>query len=54
MFKLDFEKVEEPEIKLPTTIGSWKSKRVPENIYFCFIGYAKAFDSVDHSKLENS
>ena len=31
-----------------------KSKRVPENIYFCFIDYDKAFDCVDHSKLENS
>ena len=29
-----------------------KSKRVPEkNIYFCFIDYAKAFDSVDHNKM---
>ena len=28
-----------------------KSKRVPENIYFCLIDYAKAFDSVDHNKL---
>ena len=29
-----------------------KSKRVPEkNIYFRFIGYAKAFDCVDHKKL---
>ena len=26
-------------------------KRVPENIYFCFIDYAKAFDCVDHNKL---
>ena len=25
--------------------------RVPENIYFCFIDYAKAFDYVDHNKL---
>ena len=31
-----------------------KSKRVPENIYLCFIDYAKAFDCVDHNKLENS
>ena len=23
-------------------------------IYFCFIDYAKAFDCVDHNKLENS
>ena len=28
-----------------------KSKRVPENLYFCFIDYAKAFDCVDHNKL---
>ena len=28
-----------------------KSKRTPENIYFCFIDYAKAFDCVDHKKL---
>ena len=28
-----------------------KSKKVPENIYFCFIVYAKAFDCVDHNKL---
>ena len=25
--------------------------RVPKNIYFCFIDYAKAFDCVDHNKL---
>ena len=31
-----------------------KSKRAPENIYFCFIDYAKAFDCGDHNKLENS
>src|SRR5574337_1092447 len=28
-----------------------KRKRVPENIYFCFIDYAKAFDCMDHNKL---
>ena len=27
------------------------SKRVPENIYFCFIDHAKAFDCVVHNKL---
>ena len=31
-----------------------KSKGVPEKIYSCFIDYAKAFDCVDHNKLENS
>ena len=30
MFKLDLEKAEEPEIKLPTSVGSLKNKRVPE------------------------
>ena len=28
-----------------------KSKKSPENIYFCFVDYAKAFDCVDHNKL---
>ena len=50
MFKLVLEKVEEPDIKLPTSVGSSK-KRVPEKIYFYFIYYAKAFDYVDHNKL---
>ena len=55
MFKLVLEKAEEPEIKLPTSSGSSKNKRIPEkNIYFCFIDYIKAFDCVDHNKLENS
>ena len=49
--QLDLEKAEEPEIKLPTSVGSSKSKRISENIYFCFIDYAKAFDCVDHNKL---
>ena len=31
-----------------------KAKEFQENIYFYFIDYAKAFDSVDHNKLENS
>ena len=51
MFKLNLEKAEELEIKLPTSIVSSKSKRVPENIDFFFIDYAKAFDFVDHNKL---
>ena len=52
MFKLVLEKAEEPEIKLPTSIGSSKkNKRIPKKIYFCSIDYAKAFDHVDHNKL---
>ena len=50
MFKLVLEKAEEPEIKLPTSAGSWKMQESPrKNVYFCFIDYAKAFDCVDHN-----
>ena len=31
-----------------------KATEFQKNIYFCFIDYAKAFDCVDHNKLENS
>ena len=31
-----------------------KAREFQENIYFCFIDYASAFDCVDHNKLENS
>ena len=52
MFKLVLEKAEEPEIKLPTSAGSWKKQESSrKNIYFCFIDYDKAFDCVDHNKL---
>ena len=44
MFKLDLEKVEEPEIKLPTSVGSSKKQESSrKNIYFCFVDYAKVF-----------
>ena len=48
MFKLDLEKAEEPEIKLPTSLDKRKSKETPKNI--CFID-TKAFECVDHCKL---
>ena len=52
MFKLDLEKTEEPEIKLPTSTGSSKKQEsFRKKIYFCFIDYTKAFDWVDHNKL---
>ena len=44
MFKLDLEKAEEPEIKLPTSTGSSKKQESS-------IDYDKAFDCVDHNKL---
>ena len=50
-FKLDLEKAEEPEIKLPTSVGSSKKQEFQKNICFCFIDYAKAFDCMDHNKL---
>ena len=31
-----------------------KVREFQKNIYFCFIDYAKAFDCVDHNKLDNS
>ena len=52
MCKLDSEKAEEPEIKLPTSAGSSKKAReFQKSIYFCFIDYAKAFDCVDYNSL---
>jgi len=51
MYKLDLEKAEEPEIKQPTSVGSWKKQENPKINVVCFIDYAKAFDCVDHNKL---
>ena len=31
-----------------------KAREFQENICFCFVDYAKAFECVDHNKLENS
>ena len=54
MYKLDFEKAEKPDIKLPTPVGSWKKQENfrKKNIYCYFIDYAKAFECVDHNKLK--
>ena len=47
-----FEKAEEPEIKLPTSVGSEKKAReFQKNIYFCFTDYNKAFDCVVEQSL---
>ena len=57
MFKLDLEKVEEQEIKLPTLLDHRKSQRVPErhllllSAFINFINKANVFDCVDHNKL---
>ena len=31
-----------------------KAREIQKNIYFCFTDYAKAFDCMDHNKVENS
>ena len=55
MFKLVLEKAEEPKIKLSTSAGSSKRQECSrKNIYFCFVDYVKAFDCLDHNKMENS
>ena len=54
MFKLVLEKAEEPEINANIHWIIEKAREFKKNIYFCFIDYAKAFDCVDHNKLENS
>ena len=36
MFKLDLEKAEEPEIKLPSSVGSSKSKKFSEKYLLLF------------------
>ena len=52
-YKLHLEKAEEPDIKQSTSPGSWrKHVNSRKNIYFCFIDYVKAFDCVDHNKLD--
>ena len=50
MFKLDLEKAEEPEIKLPTSVvSSEKQESSRETSTSALL--AKAFDCVNHNKL---
>ena len=45
MFKLVLEKAEEPEIKLPTSAGSWKKQESSRKTFIsAFIDYANTFD----------
>ena len=37
--------------KCQHSLDHGETKGVPENIYFCFTDYTKAFDCVDHNKL---
>ena len=51
VFKLDFEKVEEPQIKVPINFGSQKSKSVPEKHLLLLYWLATTFSCMDHNKL---
>ena len=52
MFKLDLETAEEPEIKLPTSAGSWKKQESSRKTSIsALLTMPKTFDCVDHSKL---
>ena len=51
MFKVDLEKAEEPEIKLPTSVRSSKKQDSSRKTSTSALLNAKAFDCVDHNKL---
>ena len=52
MFKLDLEKAEEPEIKLPTSSGSSKKQGSSRKTSTsALLTTPKTFDCVDHNKL---
>ena len=51
MFKLVLEKAKETDQIANICWIIEKGRKFQKNIYFCFIGYAKAFDCVDHNKL---
>ena len=54
LFKLDLEKAEKSDQIASIYWIIEKVREFEKNIYFCFINYDKAFDCVDHNKLENS
>ena len=51
MFKLDLEKAEEPEIKLPASVGSQKKQENSRKTSTSFLLIRPNFDCVDHNKL---
>ena len=52
VFKLVLEKAEEPEIKLPTSAGSWKKQEGSRKTSIsALLTMPQAFDCVDHNKL---
>ena len=52
MFKLVLEKAEEPDVKMPTSAGSWKKQESSRKTSIsALLTMPKAFDCVDHNKL---
>ena len=54
MFKLDLEKAEEPEIRLPTSVGSSKKQESSRKTSTSALLTMPKPLTVDHNKLENS
>ena len=54
MLKLDLEKAEGLEIKLPTSIGLSQKQESSRNTSTSALLTMSAFDCVDHNRLENS
>ena len=48
--KVDSEKAEEPEIKLPASVGSLKKQESSRKTTFALVITPKPFDCVDHNK----
>ena len=51
MFKVDLQKAEEPEIRLPTSIGTLQKQESSRKTSTALWTIPKAFDCVDHNKL---
>ena len=54
MFKLDLQSWKDRGTRHQIASMNWiikEAREIQNNIYFCFIDYAKAFDCVDHKKL---
>ena len=51
MFQLVLEKAEEPEIKLPTPVGSYKKQESSRKTSTSASLTTQVFDYVDHNKL---
>ena len=54
MFKLVLERAEEPEIKLPTSVGSYKNQKNSRKTSISVLLTVLNPLTVDHNKLENS